>query len=147
PSPMALATAMYHTGRNPLKGIHRDGGETVFVPKGLKQRRLHKAFLRYHDPENWPLLREVLKRMGRSDLIGNGKRHLIPSWQPAGTGATGGEGARLGRKHGSQTFLTQHTGLPPCNAGASKSAVISRRPARAFTQGSPCGSGKRRGGS
>jgi uncharacterized radical SAM protein YgiQ len=147
PSPMALATAMHHTGRNPLKGLHRAEGETVFVPRGLKQRRLHKAFLRYHDPENWPLLREVLKRMGRSDLIGNGKRHLIPSWQPAGTGATGGEGARLGRKHGSQTFLTQHTGLPPCNAGASKSAVISRRPARAFTQGSPCGSGKRRGGS
>jgi len=25
--------------------------------------RLHKAFLRYHDPENWPLLREALQRM------------------------------------------------------------------------------------
>ena len=64
----------------------------------------------------------------------------------AGTGAAGGEGARLGRKHGSQTFLTQHTGLPPRTAGAAKSAVINRQPARAFTQGSPCGSGKRRGG-
>ena len=146
PSPMALATAMYHTGRNPLKGLHRAEGETVFVPKGLKQRRLHKAFLRYHDPENWPLLREALKRMGRADLIGNGKRHLIPTWQPAGTGATGGEGARTGRKHGAQTFLTQHTGLPPRAAGPAKPAAINHRPARAFTQGSPCGSGKRRGG-
>ena len=146
PSPMALATAMHHTGRNPLKGIHRDQGETVFVPRGLKQRRLHKAFLRYHDPENWPLLREALKRMGRADLIGNGKRHLVPLWQPAGTGAMGGEGARTGRKHGAQTFLTQHTGLPPRTAGSAKPAAINRRPARAFTQGSPCGSGKRRDG-
>jgi len=113
PGPMALATAMYHTGRNPLKGIHRDRGEAVTSPKGLKQRRLHKAFLRYHDPENWPLLREALKRMGRSELIGNGKRHLIPSWQPTGTGASGGEGARIGRKHRAQIFLTQHTGPPP----------------------------------
>ena len=45
-------------------------------------RRLHKAFLRYHDPDNWPLLREALKRMGRADLIGNGKHHLIPAYQP-----------------------------------------------------------------
>lgn len=55
--------------------------------RGMRQRRLHKAFLRYHDPENWPLLREALKKMGRADLIGNGKKHLVPSFQPAGTGA------------------------------------------------------------
>lgn len=84
PSPMALATAMYHTGKNPLRRVHRDGSE-VPVPRGLKVRRLHKAFLRYHDPENWPLLREALKRMGRADLIGNGKRHLVPAWQPGST--------------------------------------------------------------
>ena len=118
PSPMALATAMYHSGRNPLKGIHRDRGELVASAKGLKQRRLHKAFLRYHDAENWPLLRDALKRMGRAELIGNGKRHLIPTWQPAGTGSTGGEGVRAGRKHGVQHFLTQHTGLPPKNSPA-----------------------------
>jgi uncharacterized radical SAM protein YgiQ len=153
PGPMALATAMYHTGRNPLKGIHRDRGETVTSAKGLKQRRLHKAFLRYHDPENWPLLRETLKRMGRSDLIGNGKRHLIPLWQPPGTGASGGEGARTGHKHRAQIFLTQHTGLPPRADGTRAARGPSppkptpdRRPARAFTQGSPCGAGKRRGG-
>jgi len=50
--------------------------------KGEKRRRLHKAFLRYHDPNNWPLLREALKSMGRADLIGNGKHHLIPTFQP-----------------------------------------------------------------
>ncbi|MCC6303196.1 MAG: YgiQ family radical SAM protein [Gammaproteobacteria bacterium] len=110
PSPMASATAMYHSGKNPLRKVTRRS-EAVPIPRGLKQRRLHKAFLRYHDPDNWPLLREALKRMGRADLIGNGKRHLVPAWQPAGTGG-GGEGRRaLPAKKG--TFLTQHTGLPP----------------------------------
>lgn len=87
PTPMALATAMYHSGHNPLKRVHR-GQDNVDTVRGLKQRRLHKAFLRYHDPENWPLLRETLQRMGRADLIGNGKKHLIPAWQPQGTGQT-----------------------------------------------------------
>ena len=85
PTPMAIASAMYHTGRNPLKKVSRDS-ERVTVVRGLKQRRLHKAFLRYHDPNNWPVLREALKAMGRADLIGNGKRHLVPAFQPAGTG-------------------------------------------------------------
>ena len=80
PSPMASATAMYHSGRNPLRRVGADS-ERVSVPRGLRVRRLHKAFLRYHDANNWPLLRQALKRMGRADLIGNGKRHLIPRWQ------------------------------------------------------------------
>src|SRR5512139_579050 len=79
PSPMATATAMYHTGLNPLKGVHRDErGEKVDIVRGERRRRLHKAFLRWHDPANWPLLREALKAMGRADLIGNGKHQLIP---------------------------------------------------------------------
>jgi uncharacterized radical SAM protein YgiQ len=86
PSPMALASAMYHTGLNPLQPIRHRDNETVFTAKGLVQRRLHKAFLRYHDAENWPILREALAKMGRADLIGNGKHHLVPSWQPPGTG-------------------------------------------------------------
>ena len=79
---MATATAMYHTQQNPLRGARPVGGEAVVVPKGLKVRRLHKAFLRYHDPNNWPLLRETLRRMGRADLIGPAKHQLIPAWQP-----------------------------------------------------------------
>jgi uncharacterized radical SAM protein YgiQ len=110
PSPMALATAMYHSAKNPLKAVRRGASEPVETVKGLKQRRLHKAFLRYHDPENWPLLREALKSMGRADLIGPGKHHLVPTWQPAGTGQAGGEGRRLGKKHGQQRFTTK--GVP-----------------------------------
>ncbi|MBI1422570.1 MAG: YgiQ family radical SAM protein [Gammaproteobacteria bacterium] len=108
PSPMALATAMYHSGKNPLHKVSRSS-ETVSVAKGLRQRRLHKAFLRYHDPENWPTLRKALQEMGRADLIGNGKRHLVPNWQPKGTG----EDSEGRRQHArSRPFLTQHNGLP-----------------------------------
>ncbi len=110
PSPMALATAMYHSGKNPLKAVRRGGSEEVETVRGMRQRRLHKAFLRYHDPENWPLLRETLKEMGRADLIGPGKHQLVPAHQPLGTGRTGGEGMRTGKKHGHQTFTTK--GVP-----------------------------------
>jgi len=103
PSPMATATAMYYSGKNPLRRVTRRS-DTLPTVKGLAQRRLHKAFLRYHDPENWPVLRQALKKLGRSDLIGNGKHHLVPPRQPA-------------RRHqrvpaGGQPFSTQHTGLP-----------------------------------
>jgi len=99
PSPMATATAMYHSGKNPLRRVSRSSEEVV-IPKGLKVRRLHKAFLRYHDANNWPTLREALRRMGRADLIGPGKQHLVPAWQPAGTG-----GMKEGQR---KPFRTQH---------------------------------------
>ncbi|MDO5625037.1 MAG: YgiQ family radical SAM protein [Pseudomonadota bacterium] len=139
PSPMATATTMYHTGLNPLVGVHRDErGEAVDTVKGERRRRLHKAFLRYHDPNNWPLLREALKKMGRGELIGNGRQHLIPTWQPVTDGTY--QSAR--RKNSTETVhtsapksstqkkkrpmsaqpargkvLTQHTGLPPRKRG------------------------------
>jgi uncharacterized radical SAM protein YgiQ len=112
PSPMALATAMYHAGKNPLKAVRRGASEEVETVKGLRQRRLHKAFLRYHDPENWPLLREALKSLGRADLIGPGKHQLVPANQPLGTGGAGGEGRRSGKKHGQQRFTTKGVPLP-----------------------------------
>ncbi|HQR05093.1 MAG TPA: YgiQ family radical SAM protein [Rhodocyclaceae bacterium] len=86
PTPLATATAMWYTGKNPLRRVSRES-ETMPIVRTGRQRRLHKAFLRYHDPANWPLLRETLKAMGRADLIGNGRRHLIPSWQPGEAGA------------------------------------------------------------
>lgn len=82
PTPMAMATAMYHSGKNPLRKVTPDS-EPVPIPKTGSIRKLHKAFIRYHDPQNWPMLREALKKMGRADLIGNGKKHLIPAYQPA----------------------------------------------------------------
>ncbi|MFM9835497.1 MAG: DUF3362 domain-containing protein, partial [Methylophilaceae bacterium] len=82
PTPMAMATAMYHSGKNPLRKVTADS-ENVPVAKAGSVRKLHKAFIRYHDPANWPMLREALKKMGRADLIGPGKKHLVPAFQPA----------------------------------------------------------------
>jgi uncharacterized radical SAM protein YgiQ len=93
PTPMAIASAMYYSRRNPLKKVGR-ASEVVETVRGARQRRLHKAFLRYHDPENWPLLRQALQQMGRADLIGNGRKQLIPFFQPAGTGLRGEPQAR-----------------------------------------------------
>jgi uncharacterized radical SAM protein YgiQ len=169
PSPMAMATAMYHTGKNPLHRVDRHSS-TVHVPRGGRVRRLHKAFLRYHDPENWPLLREALRGMGRADLIGSGKRHLVPAWQPAGTG-----GRPEGTRTPDTTFRTQHaraggadgpsargrtasrlgqarrsrgdsrgTGSPPGGATAGPRDRPARPP-RVLNPGSPTGPGKRRG--
>ncbi|MBT7408511.1 MAG: YgiQ family radical SAM protein [Methylococcales bacterium] len=81
PTPMALASAMYHSELNPLKKLTKNT-ETVYSAKGAIDRRIQKAFLRYHDAQNWPILRDKLKQMNRSDLIGNGQQQLIPSWQP-----------------------------------------------------------------
>ena len=131
PSPMATATAMYHSNKNPLRKITRDS-ETVDIVRGDKRRRLHKAFLRYHDANNWPLLREALKTMGRADLIGNGKHHLIPTFQPM----TDGSYLSARRKNSTALpvkasavvkgrMLTQHTGLPPRDNGAGK---LGRKP-------------------
>ena len=81
PTPMAMATAMYHSGKNPLRKVTNES-EEVPIPRAGGVRRLHKAFIRYHDPKNWPMLREAIIRMGRSDLIGDSKKHLIPGRQP-----------------------------------------------------------------
>ena len=129
PSPMASATAMYHTGRNPLQRVTRSSGE-VRIPKGLRVRRLHKAFLRYHDANNWPLLREALRRMGRTDLIGPGRAQLIPAWQPQGTGEL-----REGQRR--TPMRTQHTGLP-------RTPRAPRPPDAVRTAGQPHKAGKTR---
>jgi len=104
----------------------------VVVPKGLKQRRLHKAFLRYHDPDNWPLLREALNKMGRADLIGNGSKHLVPRFQPKGTGDAP-EGGR-------RPFRTQHA---RSEAGDTESAPVAGRSRARSRSGRKSRSGER----
>ncbi|MEH0167917.1 YgiQ family radical SAM protein [Paucibacter sp. JuS9] len=152
PSPMATATAMYHSNKNPLRKVTRDS-ETVDIVRGDRRRRLHKAFLRYHDANNWPLLREALKAMGRSDLIGNGKHHLIPTYQPTTDGAYESARRKNSTVAGSSAkptvakvpgkasmqpsrpprgrMLTSHTGLPPRETGsASRPAAVRGKKSR-----------------
>jgi hypothetical protein len=78
PSPMSLATAMYVSERNPLKKLTYKSGK-ITIPRGLDQRRLHKALLRYHDPAGWPAIREALLKMRKGHLIGNSPSALIPA--------------------------------------------------------------------
>ena len=127
PSPMATATAMYHTGKNPLKKVSYKS-ESVETVKSPEQRRLHKALLRYHDPANWSLIRKALRDMGRAELIGNGKNQLIPAYDPAEKtkkyqahrrkNSTAAHKKRIKSK-----LRTQHTGLPPNNAKRKKKGL------------------------
>ena len=105
PGPMATATAMYHSGVSPLRRVSA-ASEPLYIPKGARQRRVHKAFLRYHDPANWPILRQALTDMGRADLIGSGKGQLVPA-EPRDPGRSGRGSPRKGQ--GARPFRTQHT--------------------------------------
>ena len=137
PSPMASATTMYHTNKNPLRKVTRDS-ETVDIVRGDKRRRLHKAFLRYHDANNWPLLREALKTLGRADLIGNGKHHLIPTYQPLSDGSY-----QSARRKNSTPLATRRpslvapaSGIAPAPQPASRPVrqSVTARPGRMLTQ-------------
>ncbi len=123
PSPMATATAMYHTGKNPLRKVTYKS-EQVESVKDPEQRKLHKAFLRYHDPKHWPVLRSALTRMGRADLIGDSEKHLIPKNQPKNTDYHSPRRKNSAPTHsyrtGSKKILTQNTGLPPRDNGSAR---------------------------
>lgn len=122
PSPMATATAMYHSGKDPLHKVSYKT-DSVLSVKDPEQRKLHKAFLRYHDPHNWPLLRTTLKQMGRADLIGDGDKQLIPTYRegeaesnysaPRRKNSAKAQQKRQGKTKRKSRLLTQHTGLPP----------------------------------
>ena len=87
PSPMATATAMYHTGKNPLRKRHARRRKTCTIPEGPQAcAGCTRRSCAITTPNNWPMLREALQRMGRADLIGNGKHQLVPRFQPKGTG-------------------------------------------------------------
>ena len=87
PTPMALATTMYYSRRNPLRKVSQNS-ETVETARAGKVRKFHKALLRWHDAENWPLIREGLKALGRADLIGRRPDQLVPHHQPGGVRGT-----------------------------------------------------------
>lgn len=111
PSPMANATTMYHTEKNPLHKVNKDS-ENVVITKGARQRRLHKAILRYHVPENWPEIREALKRLGLArKLIGRGANCLVPPETRDEMKAA----PKKGNAQGAQPALSRHTGMEQFN--------------------------------
>lgn len=114
PSPMSLATAMYFSERNPLKKLTYKAGR-ISIPKSLDQRRLQKALLRYHDPKNWPTLRDALRSMRKAHLIGDGPNALIPDEATA---------AKMVRQNAGRTPAAKTTGKKfPIKPGAQKSGA------------------------
>ncbi|WP_368231739.1 YgiQ family radical SAM protein [Aeromonas sp. s3] len=140
PSPLANATTMYYTEKNPLNKVSRQGGD-VFVVKGERRRRLHKALLRYHDPAGWPMIREALLEMGKGHLIGNGPDCLVP---PEGRGEAKAERSR---SKGLKPALTRHSAIThqrsngAGNKGARSEAGAANAPA-ASRNGGKAGNGK-----
>ncbi len=117
PSPMATATAMYHSSKNPLRKVSykSDKVETVKSPE---KRRLHKALLRYHDPANWPLIRDALRELKLAHLIGSGDGKLVPAKQPLdkdvhSSARRKNRASAHDKRIKKGKALTQHTGLPP----------------------------------
>ena len=72
PTPMSIATTMYHTGLDPLTRT------PVYTAKDLHEKQLQKALIFYWDPTWHELAREALTKAGRRDLIGSGTRCLVP---------------------------------------------------------------------
>ncbi|NAW66791.1 YgiQ family radical SAM protein [Photobacterium halotolerans] len=146
PSPMCNATAMYHSETNPLKRVKYKQREDLFVAKGERQRRLHKALLRYHDPANWPLIREALISMGKKHLIGDRADCLVPA---EGSDAALTPAIRRGSsRHGAKRFATKHPNQPDIRKDGTTQRKGSGKPktqAGSSAQGSgkPQGAGKR----
>ncbi|HGY5298440.1 TPA: YgiQ family radical SAM protein [Aeromonas salmonicida] len=129
PSPLANATTMYYTEKNPLNKVSRQGGD-VFVVKGERRRRLHKALLRYHDPAGWPMIREALLEMGKGHLIGNGPNCLVP---PEGRGEAV---ASRSINKGLKPALTRHSNIVHQRGnGAGKGASAGKGAVAAASQG------------
>jgi len=117
PSPMANATTIYHTEMNSLRNI-KNNAEVVPVPKGARQRRLHKAILRYHDASGWPMIREALRKMGKANLIGKGPNCLVPEEGRDEKAGKGGKG---------RPALTRHTGFSQFKKANTKPKVGGNR--------------------
>ena len=118
---MATATTMYHTHKDPLRKISRDEGDMDIVKSG-KQRKLHKAFLRYHDPKNWVMLRKALQDMGRSDLIGKNRGCLIPPFNASLEGRDAAQDSyqsarKKNSRLGNDSVKRSHTSSNNPNAG------------------------------
>lgn len=73
PTPGTVSTCMFYTGLDPYTM------EPIYVPRTPKEKAQQRALLQYFRPENRDLVRDALRRAGRTDLIGNGKNCLVPA--------------------------------------------------------------------
>ena len=71
PTPGTASTVMFYTGINPLNM------KPVYVATDYHEKQLQRALLQFNRPQNAPLVREALRRAGRTDLIGFGGDCLV----------------------------------------------------------------------
>ncbi|GHV33863.1 YgiQ family radical SAM protein [Clostridia bacterium] len=71
PTPGTLSTCMYYTGFDPRTM------KPIYVPRSPKDKAMQRALLQWNRPEKRALVLEALRRAGRMDLVGFGKRCLI----------------------------------------------------------------------
>ena len=72
PTPGTLSTCMYYTGLDPRTL------ERIYVPRAPEEKAAQRALLQWKKPENQAIVRRALLKAGRKDLIGYGKRCLVP---------------------------------------------------------------------
>ena len=72
PTPGTVSTCMFYTGLDP------NTMESVYVPRTAEEKARQRALLQYFKPENRAIVREALRKAGRSDLIGNTPDCLVP---------------------------------------------------------------------
>jgi len=113
--------------------------EVVETARSGKIRKLHKALLRYHAPENWEIIHEALVRMGRRDLIGSGPRHLIPARQPVIPITIEESGVANGRRVAAPKINTfgKKTTARATSASAAKPTTTPARPGLAYKSAKP----------
>ncbi|GAA4462740.1 YgiQ family radical SAM protein [Novipirellula rosea] len=76
PAPLDIATTMYYTELDPFTK------KPVYIAKAMKERKMQRALMQFFKPENYFEVREALRSVGRTDLIGDGCDGLIPSKPP-----------------------------------------------------------------
>ena len=71
PTPGTISTCMFYTGIDPYTM------KKVFVPRTKEEKAEQRTLLQYFKPENKQAVIEILKKAGRTDLIGYGEKCLV----------------------------------------------------------------------
>ena len=104
PTPGTASTVMFKTGIDPLTM------KPVYVVTDYHEKQLQRALLQYNRPQNAPLVREALKKLGREDLIGYSPECLVrPDSAPKKQGDFKNSAPRQSRKpSGAKSTVNTH---------------------------------------
>ena len=106
PTPGTISTCMYYTGLDP------ETMKPVYVTNNPHEKAMQRALIQYRNPANYDLVKEALEKAGRKDLIGPGKKCLIPAVRPRFSNDT--------QRHQNEKKQTDHRKPKPKSSRASK---------------------------